>query len=163
MYPLTIGRVFLTVTLMLIVSGTCVRSGRDLGNIAPNNQSARDIEGDQAAIKASAQVQVPVDAAIAKIEPTSQKTATSQAATADNGGVAAPQTTDTDTTQSGVVNTAITVAGGGLGALATLALWLRHTRLSNEHARAQQTIRMELFVMIIMAMLQSESKRQTDG
>lgn len=71
------------------------------------------------------------------------KVTTSQPAIASGeNSIAAPTTNTTDTDQSGMFNTAITVAGGtGLAGLLTLGLWLRHSSKAAAAADAEETKR----------------------
>lgn len=46
-----------------------------------------------------------------------------------------------DTDQSGFLNIAIPVAGGGLGGIAVLAMWQKHTRKTSEAADKEETAR----------------------
>ncbi|GEM_PF-6482354 len=102
-----------------------------------------------ATVDVEALVNARVDAALAKFGTgdTTQNVKADQKASAQGEGASADTSTATaDNDQVGAVNTAITVAGGGIGGIVVLGLWLRYTRLSNAATDAEETKRHEQII-----------------
>ena len=148
------------------------------------------IKGDNAAIDnrlvsldtdAVAKITSTIDAAFAKVtaslttnstleDRSNRPVTTSQPAIASGEGATAKTSTDIkDQKQSGAGNVAIAIGGSaaGLGGVATVLIWLRHLRKTQEHQRKEETKRMHLFgdTLLDMAELShngDDDKEQVD-
>lgn len=190
MFNKTTARRVLTLGLyaLVVVTCSCLVADRDVAPIAPNNQQAENVEGDQSGLKLTA----VLEAALARFGDISAKFAESIEASASqqtgkkatsqpvdvegDNNVVAPENANNDTNQAGAGNIAISIAGGVAGGLTlpgVLGVVLYHIRQTNsknvdaEQAETkmqleQETARMWIFAMIIVTTIQRLS-RQGEG